>query len=70
MSGYSRYEGKAGERNKEVETEIWLETGKKGQCNCCSRDDTILWFEGMWMCPECLIEHINEAYNMGLHLEF
>ena len=69
MSGISKFVGKAGERNSLKDIEIWLETGKKGICEHCTEEETILWFEGMWMCLMCLIEHINETYNVGHYLE-
>lgn len=69
MSGISRFVGKAGERDNLKDTIIWIETGKEGICDCCRDKGTILWFEGMWRCSLCIIEDINETYNVGLYIE-
>lgn len=69
MTGVSRFVGKGGKRDNLKEVDIWIETGKNGTCVCCGDKEIILWFEGMWRCPLCIIEDINEIYNVGLYIE-
>ena len=69
MTGISRFVGKAGERDNLKDVDIWIETGTNGVCDYCGEDTIRIWFEGMWRCPYCTIEDINETYNVGLHIE-